>query len=72
MTVADRGLDDEEILTKMEPFEYGFLDIQTLIGWKTYPGYLAGDEEYDADLNNPNQCFRARRSIGPVLEKFLH
>ena len=70
-TVADRGLDANELLKKMEPFEYGFLDIPTLISWRTYPGHLQGDEEYDAAMDNPNQRFRARRPIGPILDKFL-
>lgn len=70
-TAADRGINIEETLERMGSFEYGFLDIPTLIGWKTYPGHLQGDEEYDADLNNPNQRFRARRPIGPILDKFL-
>ena len=71
MTLADRGIDVKGALEKMEKSEYGFLDIQTLIGWKTEPGILPDDEKYDAALDNPNQRYRARRPIEPVLEKFL-
>ena len=71
MTLADRGIDAEEALKKMEKSDYGFLDIQTLIGWKTEPAVLPDDEKYDASLDNPNQRYRARRPIGPVLKKFL-
>lgn len=70
MTVADRGLDAEELLTKMQGSEYVFLDLQTVIGWKTDPNLLPGDAEYDADLNNPNQRYRARRPIAPVVAEF--
>lgn len=71
MTLADRGLDAEKVLAKMEPSEYGFLDMQTLLGWKTDPRVLPGDQNYDADLKNINQRYRARRPIKPVLEEFL-
>ncbi|MBP5513147.1 hypothetical protein J6X73_03260 [Candidatus Saccharibacteria bacterium] len=71
ITLADRGIDVKGALEKMEKSEYGFLDIQTLIGWKTEPGILPDDEKYDAALDNPNQRYRARRPIEPVLEKFL-
>ena len=54
MTLADRGIDVKGALEKMEKSEYGFLDIQTLIGWKTEPGILPDDEKYDAALDNPN------------------
>ena len=70
MTLADRGIDVKEALPKMETSEYGFLDIQTLIGWRTEPDILPDDEKYDASLQNPNQRYRARRPIGPVLEEF--
>ena len=70
MTLADRGIDVEDAMAKMEASEYGFLDIQTLIGWKTEPGIIPDDEKYDASLDNPNQRYRARRPIGPVLEEF--
>lgn len=71
MTLADRGIDAKEAMAEMETSEYGFLDIQTLIGWKTEPGILPDDEKYDAALENPNQRYRARRPIKPVLEEFL-
>ena len=71
MTLADRGIDIKETLEKMEKSEYGFLDIQTLIGWKTESEVLPDDEKYDASLDSPNQRYRARRPIGPILEKFL-
>ena len=71
MTLADRGIDFEEAMKKMETSEYGFLDIQTLVGWETEPGILPDDEKFDASLDNPNQRYRARRPIGPILEEFL-
>ena len=71
MTLADRGIDVKMTLENMEKSEYGFLDIQTLISWKTEPEILLDDEKYDASLDNPNQRYRARRPIGPILEKFL-
>ena len=71
MTLADRGIDTKEAIAKMETSEYGFLDIQTLVGWKTEPSILPNDEKFDASLDNPNQRYRARRPIGPILEKFL-
>ena len=71
MTLADRGIDFKEAMKKMATSEYAFLDIQTLIGWKTEPGILPGDEKFDASLDNPNQRYRARRPIGPILERFL-
>ena len=71
MTLADRGIDVKEALEKMKESEYGFLDIQTLIGWKTEPEVLSDDEKYDTSLYNPNQRYRARRPIEPILEKFL-
>ncbi|MBR3176276.1 hypothetical protein IKF26_02670 [Candidatus Saccharibacteria bacterium] len=72
MTLADRGIDAKEAIAKMKTSEYGFLDIQTLVGWKTEPGILPDDEKFDASLDSPNQRYRARRPIGPILEKFLH
>ena len=71
MTLADRGIDVEEALERMENSEYGFLDIQTLVGWKTESDILPDDEKYDASLENPNERYRARRPIEPVLERFL-
>ena len=71
MTVADRGINVEKALKKMREFDYGFLDIQTLVGWKTDPNILPGDVDYDADLKNPNQRYRARRPIKPAVQKFL-
>ena len=70
MTLADRGIDARGAIAKMETSEYGFLDIQTLIGWKTEPSILPDDEKFDASLQNPNQRYRARRPIGPILERF--
>ena len=71
MTLADRGIDIEEAMKKMETSEYAFLDIQTLVGWETEPGILPDDGKFDASLQNPNQRYRARRPIGPILERFL-
>jgi len=71
MTLADRGIDAKKAIAKMGTSEYCFLDIQTLVGWKTEPGILPDDEKFDASLQNPNQRYRARRPIGPILEKFL-
>ena len=71
MTLADRGIDVKEAMAKMSTSEYGFLDIQTLIGWKTKPDILPGDAKFDASLVNPNQRYRARRPMKPVLEEFL-
>jgi len=70
MTAADRGINITETLEKMETFEYGFLDMQTLIAHKTNPEILDDDWNYDADLKNPNQRYRARREIKPILEEF--
>lgn len=70
MTAADRGINIPEVLKRMQKSEYGFLDMQTLIGWKTNPKVLKDDEAYDADINNPNQRYRARRPIDPVIQKF--
>lgn len=54
----------------MSKSEYGFLDIQTLIGWTTEPSILADDAKYDADLGNINQRYRARRPIEPIISEF--
>ena len=70
MTAADRGINITETLEKMETYEYGFLDMQTLIAHKTNPEILDDDWNYDADLKNPNQRYRARREIKPILEEF--
>lgn len=70
MTLADRGLNIPEILQNMEKSEYGFLDLQTLTGWRTESEIQEGDAEYDADLKNPNQRYRARRPIDPIIQKF--
>ena len=69
MTVADRGIDIEKALSEAAKSEYAFLDIATLIGWKTDPTILPGDEEYDADLNSPNQHYRARRPVDPIIKE---
>lgn len=71
MTLADRGIELGDALEKMKDSEYAFLDMQTLIGWQTEPDILPGDENYDADLENPNQRYRARRPIKPVLDEFI-
>ena len=71
MTVADRGMNVYNLLRKMKDSEYGFLDIQTLIDWKTDPAILPDDGAYDADLKNPNQRYRARRPIKPVIDEFF-
>ena len=70
MTVADRGLDADKLLARMQDSEYGFLDLQTVIGWRTAPAIMPSDAEYDADLRNPNQRYRARRPIAPVVAEF--
>ena len=70
MTAADRGINIPEALTEMKKSKYGFLDMQTLIGWKTDPEILPDDKAYDADINNPNQRYRARRPIDPIIQKF--
>lgn len=70
MTAADRGINIKDVFNKMSKFKYGFLDIQTMIGWKTDPRILPGDTEYDSDINNPNQRYRARRPIAPILTAF--
>ena len=69
MTLADRGLDLEETLAKMQS-DYGFLDMATLIKYKTDPRIFPNDYKYDADLNNPNQRYRSRRPIEPVIKEF--
>ena len=68
MTAADRGINIPGALKKMQASDYGFYDIQTLIGWKTDPLILPGDAAYDADLKNPNQRYRARRPIAPIIQ----
>lgn len=70
MTLADRGLDLEETLAKMQSSDFGFLDMQTLIKYKTNPTILPDDHMYDADLDNQNQRYRSRRPIEPVIKKF--
>lgn len=70
MTAADRGINIPEALEEIKKSEYGFLDLQTLVGWKTDPKVLEGDEEYDADIKNINQRYRARRPIGPIIQEF--
>ena len=72
MTIEDRGICHYAAMQAMgeSKAEYGFLDIQTLIGWKTEVDLKPGDEEYDADLQNHNQRFRARREIAPILDEF--
>ena len=72
MTAADRGLDIDEVLKKMEKSEYGFLDIQTLVGWKTDPAILPTDRKFDADLKNPNQRYRGRRPVSEFVVEFIH
>ena len=75
-TLADRTDEWETILNSLNDggYEYVFLDIQTLIGWKTYNKILPGDRDADAMLNddtaNPNQRYRGRRPIYPVLKEF--
>ena len=70
MTLADRGLSYPEILEQMQGSDYAFLDMQTLLNYQTDAHILPGDDEYDADLSNPNQRYRARRPIEPVLQRF--
>ena len=71
MTALDRGVHIDEALEEMKRSEYGFLDMQTLISWGTDPKILKDDEAYDANISDPNQRYRARRPIAPVIEKFL-
>ncbi len=71
MTLADRGISLREAAKRMLGSEYAFLDIPTLVGWTTTPQILPGDADYDADLGNINQRYRARRSFEPILRKFL-
>lgn len=71
MTAADRGIDVDEAIAEASKHEYAFLDMQTLLRYQTDPRILPGDEEYDADLGNVNQRYRARREIRPVLEEFM-
>lgn len=70
MTARDRGIDVSQALAKMKTHEYAFIDIQTLVGWRTNPGILPGDAQYDSDLGNINQRYRARRPFRPIIEKF--
>lgn len=75
MTLADRTEGDRnsliEFIKCVEKKAYAFADMQTLIRWKTDPEVLPDDDEYDADINNPNQRYRARRPIEPVVEEFI-
>lgn len=61
----------DEILKRAEKCEFVFSDMQTKLEWRTDEFILPGDDEYDASLENPNQRYRARRPIQPVLEAFL-
>ncbi len=72
MTIEDRGYNHEEAIEALEESKapYGFLDIQTVIGWKTDPRVLVLDENYDADLANKNQRYRTRRPIHPILQAY--
>ena len=70
MTAADRHIDIAGAFRRMSESKYGFLDIQTLIGWTTQSCILPDDERYDADPGNPNQRYRARRPIRPVIARF--
>ena len=70
MTLADRGLTYEEILALMQSSDYGFLDMQTMINYKTDPTILPEDYQYDASIDNPNQRYRSRRPIEPVIKEF--
>lgn len=77
-TLADRTDEWETILNSLDNggYEYVFLDIQTLIGWRTRDEILPGDRDADVMLkdettaSNPNQRYRGRRPIGPVLDAF--
>ena len=72
MTLYDRDFENpEEILERAKKQEYVFTDMQTKLKWQTDALILPGDDEYDASLENPNQRYRARRPIQPVLEAFL-
>ena len=69
-TLADRDIDAERILREMEKSEYGFIDLATLIKLKTSSEISPEDKLYDADLENPNQRYRGRGPIKPILEEF--
>ena len=70
MTLADRGFKYEEILEKMQSSDYGFLDMQAMINYTTNPEVAPEDYKYDAAIDNPNQRYRSRRPIDPVIKKF--
>lgn len=77
-TLADRTDKWKTILDSLDDGDYKhvFLDIQTLIGWRTHDEILPGDRDADVMLNddttasNPNQRYRGRRPIYPALEEF--
>ena len=71
MTAADRGIDIDEAISEASEHEYAFLDMQTLLHYRTDPNIRPDDEMFDADLTNANQRYRARREIRPVLEEFM-
>lgn len=71
MTLADRGLDVPEVMAKAIKSKYVFSDMQTELGWTTEAEILPGDEKNDADLKNPNQRYRARRPLAPIVEAFI-
>lgn len=72
MTLADRNISKMDALKAIEESKapYAFLDMQTLIEWKTDPRVLTLDDEYDADLGNRNQRYRSRRPIAPIIAEF--
>ena len=70
MTLADRGLSYDETLEKMKSSDYAFLDMQTMINYETNPNIFRDDYLYDADINNPNQRYRSRRPIEPIIKEF--
>lgn len=72
MTFYDRGFENpEEILERAKKQKCVFSDMQTKLKWRTDASILPGDEEYDASLENPNQRYRGRRAIHPVLDAFI-
>ena len=72
MTLSDRGLRYDDILRKIESSEceYAFSDLQSVTGHHTDPEIKPEDKLFDADVNNPNQRYRARRPIHDVIRVF--
>ena len=71
MTLADRGLDTVAVTAEALKSKHVFSDLQTELGWTTEAAILPSDEDYDADIKNPNQRYRARRPMRPIIEAFI-